>query len=164
MSAIETLKLKLLTGDYTFSDPPLKLVDGEPYLPNRSMTLQAARSMQYPPARFKDEARKRAKGLFYSVFEWQCGEHGLTVHHTATGRCAQCYKESKRRTTPARSEAQARGDAVYMAGCLVHGVVEHSTARGLCLSCYNTLGQPRPLATNPAGYYVNREGKIKNCS
>lgn len=167
MSAIETLRMKLLTGEYTFKEPPLVLKHDErygtvmPYLPRKEMFLDEARRNPRTVAS-RSDARSQAKALFYTAFVWECGDHGNTMHHTATGRCALCFRDSKRSVVPAREEAQRDGSATYLHSCIVHGECDHSTARGLCLCCYNSLGQPRPLATNPKGVYVNREGGIKN--
>lgn len=164
MSAIETLRMKLLTGEYVYTEPSLKLKHDDrygtvmPYVENLGAFLEDARRKDRAPPAVKDEARWRAKVLFYSTFMWECPDHGLAMFHTATGKCSLCYKESKRKVVPERAAATG---PTYMYNCGMHGHVEHSTARGLCLSCYNTLGQPRPKSTNPKGYYLNREGVVR---
>lgn len=166
MSALETIRLKLASNEYTFSDHSLSLIFDPRHNQTMPWSNQARKFLEdirredrvKPLPRSHYEARSRAKFSLLSMFAWNCPAHGEAPHHTHSGKCAVCYKESKRPVVRARVEATG---PTYMHSCQIHGMVEHSTARGLCLRCYNTLGQPRPVSTNPHGYFVNRDGAIR---
>lgn len=157
MTSLETLRIKLTSGGYDFAAQPLTLTydprHGQPMpaLVNGGKFLQDLRheTNQRPKAVAAIEARNRARSCHFDMYMWECPEHGETGYHTHSGRCAACLRDSKGTT--------------YLDTCLVHGEVAHSTTRRLCLNCYNTLGKPRPLATNPLGWYVDRAGKIVQC-
>ncbi len=169
MASLETLKMKFLTGEYSFVSPPLTLKydprhgSEMPFAPLKGMLLEDARRAPCEPPRIERQARELAQSLFFNAYWWTCEHHGPTMFHTASGKCSICYKESKRKVTPARAAAKVAGEATYMDHCAIHLTVAHSTARGLCLSCYNTLGKPRPKSTNPRGWYINLEGIPRQC-
>jgi hypothetical protein len=154
MSSLETLRVKLISGGYNFAAQPLTLTydprhgQDMPALVNGGKFLQDLREevRNRPAPIAQAEARSRARSCHFDMYLWACPSHGETGHHTQSGRCAACQREPSEPT--------------YIGSCVVHGDVPHSAARRLCLGCYNTLGKPRPLATNPTGWYVDRAGKI----
>lgn len=122
------------------------------------------------------EAKARKQRKYYYV----CEVHGVSLFSVHTWKCLKCYDiYGGKRDNPSQSELrppgrpavnQARADArragatSYDSVCPVHGKGPFSTARGLCLQCYSALGSPRPKATNPVGYYVDRNGEVVPCT
>ncbi len=158
MSAIETIAVKLKTGDYPFQNNPMELkLDPRTGLPSpwviRSGAFLSdlrAQFAQKPPEANHAMRRDRARHLHFDMYEWTCPEHGETAFHTVSGRCTKCARK-------------APVDSSYTGHCPIHGEGPFSSARRLCLGCYNTLGKPRPVSTNPAGFYVGRDGKFIEC-
>lgn len=166
MDSLDSIRVKLEAG---FDEPGLVLKfdpscgHSMPYILEDDRFLEEARktARSDPATPHIEVARRRAAWLRYDLFLWNCSVHGVTAFRTQTCRCVECSQPGRKARNAARHESRKLGLPAYIDNCTVHGECTFSTARGLCLSCYNTLGQPRPLSTNPLGFYVGQDGNIK---